>query len=411
MSALSGFEGALYYDGVQIANVRNWSVTVNRDALDVTSIGDGNRSYVPGLRGTTGTATLLYDTSISGTELNFWNTIFGTINCSNSTPTPTLPPVQFVFDNCSSSKGQIEFDAIITSWTHSISVGEVQSVTVQFQGSGPVSVDYPTPTPAPTPTPTPEPCPTAPSGGGGVIDGCYKFPTDADYDTASGVLQYYIPRITDPNSPNYGWQNANEGGVGGLQDFTTRIISIDTIERATCEEGRCFTPDLRIMRLGREQIFQGIRPNLHTEAEAAEIKWRIKPTRGDCSCEATPTPEPTPCGPNVEDCWELNGAGIIEFYEPPFGDDIPGDWLRFGGAWPQAFQAKKILRVIDRGQIDSANWRLTCIFIAINDGTQEEYESFVDINASQDRYLDYKFRLVPPTPPGGIECVSRCTLR
>ena len=346
MAVLSGFEGGLYYDGVRVVNVRSWSVTVSRDTLETTSLGSSDRTYTLGLRGTTGTATLLYDTSISGTELNFWNTIFGTIDCSDSTPAPT-----------------------------------------------------------------PTPCPTVPSGGGGVIDGCYKFPTDADYDTASGVLQYYIPRITDPNSPNYGWQNANEGGVGGLQDFTTRIISIDTIERATCEEGRCFTPDLRIMRLGREQIFQGIRPNLHTEAEAAEIKWRIKPTRGDCSCEATPTPEPTPCGPNVEDCWELNGAGIIEFYEPPFGDDIPGNWLRFGGAYPQAFQAKKILRVIDRGQIDSTNWQLTCIFIAINDGTQEEYESFVDIDASQDRYLDYKFRLVPPTPPGGIECVSRCTLR
>ena len=142
MSVLTGFEGALYYDNVQVANCRNWSITVNRDALEITALGDGDRVYSPGLRGATGSATVLYDNSISGTALNFWNKIFATIDCSED---KTATPVKFVFNDCKSPKGEFVLDVFITSWSHSVSVGEVQAVTVQFQVTGDVSATDPTP--------------------------------------------------------------------------------------------------------------------------------------------------------------------------------------------------------------------------------------------------------------------------
>lgn len=144
MAVLTGFEGGLYYDNVQVAHCRNWSVTVNRDALETTGLGDSDRVYTLGLRGATGSATVLYDDSTSGTDLNFWNTIFGTIDCSED---KSATPVKFIFDNCRSPKGEFVLDAFITSWTHSVSVGEVQAVTVQFQVTGSVSATDPTPYP------------------------------------------------------------------------------------------------------------------------------------------------------------------------------------------------------------------------------------------------------------------------
>ena len=142
MSVLTGFEGALYYDNVQVANCRNWSITVTRDTLETTTLGDTDRTYNPGLRGASGTATVLYDNSTSGTALNFWNKIFDTIDCNED---KTATPVRFVFNDCNSPKGEFVLDVFITSWTHSVSVGEVQAVTVQFQVSGDVSANDSTP--------------------------------------------------------------------------------------------------------------------------------------------------------------------------------------------------------------------------------------------------------------------------
>ena len=83
MAVLTGFEGALYHgvvteneDGdessvvwTQVAHVRNWSITVTRDVLETTGLGDGDRTYVQGLRGATGTATILYDDEVDSERI------------------------------------------------------------------------------------------------------------------------------------------------------------------------------------------------------------------------------------------------------------------------------------------------------------------------------------------------------
>ena len=60
MAVLTGAQGALS-NGSTVAKVRSWSLTVNRDALEDTCIGSDDRSYVKGLRGASGNATVLYD--------------------------------------------------------------------------------------------------------------------------------------------------------------------------------------------------------------------------------------------------------------------------------------------------------------------------------------------------------------
>ena len=55
---LTGADGQLKYQGAVVGKVRDWSITVTKDALEDTSIGSYDRTYIGGLRGTTGSATV-----------------------------------------------------------------------------------------------------------------------------------------------------------------------------------------------------------------------------------------------------------------------------------------------------------------------------------------------------------------
>ena len=129
MAVLTGASGALKYSGQTVAKCRNWSLTINRDALEDTCIGTDDRSYVKGLRGTTGSATVLYDpTDSAGSAL--LNSIFDN-NASDD--------VEFVFNG---GNGSFACKAILTTVSPSVAVGDVQAVSLSFQVSGPIAGRY-----------------------------------------------------------------------------------------------------------------------------------------------------------------------------------------------------------------------------------------------------------------------------
>ena len=127
MAVQTGASGALKYQGTVIAKCRNWSLSIQRDALETTCVGTDDREYVKGLRGATGSATLLYDpTDNNGKTL--LNSIF------DNTLSDT---VQFVFDDPQGR--EFECQALVTGAEQSVSVGEVQAVNVSFQVSGSIA--------------------------------------------------------------------------------------------------------------------------------------------------------------------------------------------------------------------------------------------------------------------------------
>ena len=104
----------------QLRECRSWSLTVNRDALEDTCIGTNDRSYVKGLRGASGNATVLYDpTDTNGVAL--LNSIF-----DNS----ASDDVEFVFNG---SGGEFKCTALLTTVNPSVSVGDVQAVSLSFK--------------------------------------------------------------------------------------------------------------------------------------------------------------------------------------------------------------------------------------------------------------------------------------
>lgn len=120
---LKVLSGASY---ITVAKVRDVRLDMSRDALETTGIGQKDRTYAYGIRGTSGSGTLLYDSTDSGTR-EILNHIL-----SN---TETLSGVQLVLDT-GTSTGTITGDALITAAGPGVSVGDLISIPVSFTISG-----------------------------------------------------------------------------------------------------------------------------------------------------------------------------------------------------------------------------------------------------------------------------------
>lgn len=129
MTVLTGADGQLSYGNNPFAKCRDWSITITKDALDDTCLGSLDRTYVEGLRGTTGSATLLYDPSNSVAN-GFLNSILE--------DTSHTKELTFTLNrrNLGNGGGSFRVNGFITNVSPSVSVGDVQAVSVSFQVSG-----------------------------------------------------------------------------------------------------------------------------------------------------------------------------------------------------------------------------------------------------------------------------------
>ena len=130
---LTGADGLLKYGGSTCVKVRNWSLNISRDAIDVSCLNTFDREYVAGLRSATGSATLYYDPTQT-TDRALLNTIFeDNSDCGGTT---CLESVSFFLNNCVAGPGNFEADAIITNISPAVEVGAATAVQVSFQISG-----------------------------------------------------------------------------------------------------------------------------------------------------------------------------------------------------------------------------------------------------------------------------------
>ena len=123
MAVQTGVNGELLINGTTVAKCRSFSLTKQRDAIEVTPLGDEWRTYVSGLKGATGSASLYYDNSDAGTKLLLGNLT----NDAEHT-------VTFVFNRGGSEEWACK--GFITSVGASVSVGEAQTCEVSFQVTG-----------------------------------------------------------------------------------------------------------------------------------------------------------------------------------------------------------------------------------------------------------------------------------
>jgi hypothetical protein len=105
--------------------VRDASIDISRDTLETTNLGESSRAYVTGLRGATGSATLLYENSLL-------DDVYAKINTnSQSSITATL--------TLTTGK-TISGSVLITSVGSTVTVGDVTSTNVAFTFTGDLTI-------------------------------------------------------------------------------------------------------------------------------------------------------------------------------------------------------------------------------------------------------------------------------
>ena len=124
--AVTSTTGSFSITGLDSAVVvRDASIDISRDTLETTNLGESSRTYVTGLRGASGSATLLYENSLL-------NDVYAKINTdSQSAITATL--------TLTTGK-TIEGSVLITSVGSTVTVGDVTSTNVAFTFTGGLTI-------------------------------------------------------------------------------------------------------------------------------------------------------------------------------------------------------------------------------------------------------------------------------
>ena len=151
----SGQDGKLFVDhedqglaGVndEVAKVRSWSFTINTSVLETVSLGDFDRTIIPGITSTTGSASIYYYAEATNASHNSGRLseriIDGILPRSSNTPNSSeRPKVKFRLQV--DSRHYIDMNAVITSFTMSNAVGEIMAADVSFEADGiPVESTY-----------------------------------------------------------------------------------------------------------------------------------------------------------------------------------------------------------------------------------------------------------------------------
>ena len=129
----TGRDGRLLIDGTEQIKVSNWTLTGSLEVLETTSLGESQRSYVPGVQEFNGSATLLYYND--GTGRNDAATMLRKIlKVAGVNDADTVDMRLRLVEG--TTNHDVRLTTYITSVTFGASVGEVSSAQISFQGTG-----------------------------------------------------------------------------------------------------------------------------------------------------------------------------------------------------------------------------------------------------------------------------------
>jgi hypothetical protein len=137
MAFFRGEQGTIFFDkdssgGVsEVAAVRSWSMTIEKDVLETTALGATYKSNVGGLIAGSGTVELIY-TASSADETNVF------IEAANTATDQGVAAFELFLDTTGTKK--ISFVGLITSADYGATVGELEVITCNFVTSGTITL-------------------------------------------------------------------------------------------------------------------------------------------------------------------------------------------------------------------------------------------------------------------------------
>ena len=122
--------------GLPVAKIKDWSLDTTVELLSTNDISSAFNTFTPGLKGATGSATLLYYRLESGDSASYqqFTAILGKVM-----KTGAIQPADKVFMDLNiggDARDDIQFYAYITNATVGVSTGELSTVQIQFTMDG-----------------------------------------------------------------------------------------------------------------------------------------------------------------------------------------------------------------------------------------------------------------------------------
>ena len=141
MPLYSGQQGQLFIDGTKAAKVQSWSFSSSQAVLDTTSLGDTDRTIIPGIRSLSGSCRLFYYQDAPGTGGDTTKLLNKCMKSAtpggNGVAGDSAAATMKLQINDGSAQGRfIEFKCWLTSIAMSMAVGEVFSADVSFEADG-----------------------------------------------------------------------------------------------------------------------------------------------------------------------------------------------------------------------------------------------------------------------------------
>jgi hypothetical protein len=136
MAFYTGSTGSLVFDGKPIAKIRDWSLDTTVELLSTNTIDSAVNTFTPGVKGATGSATLMYYKLESGESatLNQFTTLLAKIMKKGAIG--EADRVLLELNVGGGSADDIKFNAYITSAQVSVGTGELSVVPIQFTMDG-----------------------------------------------------------------------------------------------------------------------------------------------------------------------------------------------------------------------------------------------------------------------------------
>jgi hypothetical protein len=136
MAFYRGEQGTVFFDkdssgGIsEIAAVRSWSMTVEKDVLETTAQGATYKANIGGLISGSGTMEVMYDAPSAGDKLDLIRDVNVATDEGNAS-------VELYLDETGGKK--ITGSIVVTSADYGATVGELEMVTVNFTMTGAIT--------------------------------------------------------------------------------------------------------------------------------------------------------------------------------------------------------------------------------------------------------------------------------
>lgn len=138
MGFYTGRSGSLTVEGKKVAKIRDWSLESTLELLSTNTIDSNFNTFTPGVKGATGSATLLLyrlENENTSTNIDAFNVLRDSNIMTGDSATES-DLLTFELNASNAAADDIKFNGYITSASMSVSTGELSTVSINFTVDG-----------------------------------------------------------------------------------------------------------------------------------------------------------------------------------------------------------------------------------------------------------------------------------